>query len=258
MRWPSGEPGPPGEASPGVSVGGGIAVDPPSPHETPQGPLSVDRQSALCPLRHRTEATTPDDIVICQPHLEGWGALLGEIAELLGEVGSMLAPSPSAVSHHRGKPVSGNPPLRLDVLVSLDAEARAGDDGVVPLGMLIRHERAMARQRRMQHLADGAAAVHRMRLHLRWVARHGDVAQVDRDIRALASSLRRVSGEPPRRSVGTCSVQLESEEGEVEICGGQLIADRHGELGVTCVSCGDRFSGSELRRLGLLLAESGS
>jgi hypothetical protein len=182
---------------------------------------------------------------------------LAEVAGLFADVDELLVPGPSTEEHVRGKPVASKPPFRLDVLVVKDATLTEAADDTVPVGVLAQWARLVGEERHLQALdrRDGAAALARLRLHLRWVADREWVPSFERDLRRFAACMRRLAGDVPRPRVGVCQALVEGAESE---CGGPLLADRYGAMGVTCARCGDRWSEDELRRLGLVLASGGS
>jgi len=206
----------------------------------------------LCVLRHRSPARPAPGLRVCNAHLSGLQDQLDEVRELYTELDYQATPGPSREEHRRGKPVASKPPLRLDVLVLRDMTSTASVDGVTPIGALVRWSVLLGRERglRTLNMLDPLPHLARLRLQLRWVAASDWLEEFVWDLREVLAALRRAHGDRPRSRVGTCQVLLD-DAGE---CGGALLADKYGGLGVTCSRCGDRWDAPELRLLGRLLA----
>ena len=235
--------------------GGGSENQPPSPHKTP---LPLPSGLGLCVLRHRKPVPAEPGLQVCMSHLTGLGDMLREAVSLFGELDELAVPGPSTEEHVRGRPVASKPPMRLDVLVVRDTRLVAVEDDMVPVGVLTRWAMRVGMGRRLQALParDGVASLERLRVHLRWVCEQEWVLGFDRDLRAFTACLRRLAGDVPRPRVGVCGAP--DPEDESRECGGTLLADKYGQLGVSCVRCGDRWTEDELRRLGMILAAGAS
>lgn len=210
--------------------------------------------AGLCLLRHRQPVEAEAGLQVCSSHLAGLADSLAEVSLLFGELDELAVPGPSTEEHVRGKPVASKPPLRLEVMVVKDARLVEVVDDTVPVGVLFRWARQLGDERRLQGLdvRDPLSGIARLRLHLRWVASREWVVGFEADLRQFVACLRRLAGDVPRPRVGSCQALVDDVE-----CGGPLLADRYGALGVSCARCGDRWSESELRRLGLILASGG-
>lgn len=235
--------------TPGTSKSDPLPATPPSGHVFPR--------SELCVLRHRKPVQAEAGLRVCMSHLTGLSDMLVEAVSLFGDLDELAVPGPSTEEHVRGKPVASKPPFRLEVMVVRDATLTEIVDDTVPVGVLARWARQVGEERVLQRLnpRDADAALARLRLHLRWVVAAEWVPSFEKDLRRFVACLRRLAGDRPRPRVGVCQVVSDEVEGE---CGGPLLADRYGGMGVTCARCGDRWNEDELRRLGLILAAGGA
>lgn len=222
-------------------------------------PSGLVLRGSLCTLRHRHDVQVEPGLRTCHSHLVGMSDQLADIAFLFAQLDELAVPGPSTENHTRGKPAGSKPPLRLDVLVARDTTLQVEADGLYPVGLVTRWAMRLGRERHLQCLPehDVRALITRLRLHLRWAADSLWVEEFAKDLRNVGATLRRIAGDIPRPRIGTCFVLIDGEDGQVE-CGGALLADRQGLLGVGCVKCGDRWTEGELRRLGSIIAEASS
>jgi hypothetical protein len=153
-------------------------------------------------------------------------------------------------------------PMRLEIIDLLDTRLGRKWLGTAPahdrrgvVGTLRVHVERLVEERPLtatawddRSVADACNLLHRHRL---WIAEQEWVTYLYADLADLNKALGDAVGDYKRPPVGKCYIVAEGAEKD---CGGPLFASTTG--GVHCARCRATWDESELRRLGMLLAES--
>ena len=216
----------------------------------------MNQQPTNCVLRHR-EPREARHGYLCAGHYRWLRSALNDVLVTAAMLPAFLEqgsverdPHLPPTKNHLDPPV----PIRLEVVALSDrrtgAAVNRGD--ITPAlaileswARIVREDQALASPTTQATLMTEAGLLGR---HADYIAAQPWIDDLAAELRGILGAMHAAIGDYAPRPVGRC--QADVDDG---VCGGALLQDRYGMLSVTCRKCGDNWSETELRRLGLLL-----